>query len=123
MFAIKVIQKEEPVNEVLVRIARAKYGNYGLDASDIMIDREERPCCVKAPTRPRGIFASRRRPGENSEPFRGKNSDLFTSDRRQGAKTRLAGSAAFHGGAVSDAFPLLLDDQVFAVIPVKASNP
>ena len=48
MLAIKVIQKEEPVNEVLVRIARAKYGNYGLDASDIMIDREGRAVLRKS---------------------------------------------------------------------------
>ena len=38
MADVKKIQAIYPVTEVLIRIARSKYGNYGLNSADIKID-------------------------------------------------------------------------------------
>lgn len=42
MVGVNIIQETYPVNEVLIRIARAKYGNYGLNPADIKIDHRGR---------------------------------------------------------------------------------
>jgi len=42
MVGVNIIQETHPVNEVLIRIARTKYGNYGLNPVDIQIDHRGR---------------------------------------------------------------------------------
>ena len=42
MVDVNKIQTIYPVTEVLIRIARSKYGNYGLNSADIKIDYQGR---------------------------------------------------------------------------------
>ncbi len=42
MVGVNIIQRTYPLNEVLIRIARTKYGNYGLNPTDIHIDHQGR---------------------------------------------------------------------------------